>query len=86
MVWCASGIYIRPYTFTYFHDLPLNFDIYLSDYYADDGTVHTHAKNIETVEIKLQGDLNHTKHWSKENKLPLNYNKTTCLTIGTKNN
>ena len=56
----------------------------ISDFYADDGTVHTHDKNVETVEIKLQGDLNNAKHWSEENKLPLNYNKTTCMTIGTK--
>ena len=40
-------------------------------------------KKDETVEIKLQGDLNNAKHWSEENKLPLNYNKTTCMTIGT---
>ena len=66
------------------NDLPLNFDFCLSDFYADDGTVHTHDKNVETVEIKLQGDLNNAKHWSEENKLPLNYNKTTCMTIGTK--
>ena len=56
----------------------------LSDFYADDWTVHTNDKNIETIEIKLQGDLNNAKHWSKENKLPLNYNKTTFMTIGTK--
>ena len=46
--------------------------------------MHTHDKNVETIEIKLQGDLNNAKHWSEENKLPLNYNKTTCMTIGTK--
>ena len=68
----------------FINDLPLNFDFCLSDFYADDETVQTHGKNIETVEIKLQGDLNNAKRWSKENKLPLNYNKTTCMTIGTK--
>ena len=66
------------------YELPLHFDFCLSDFYADGGTVHTHVKNIETVEIKLQGDLNNAKHWSKENKLPLNYNKNPCMTIGTK--
>ena len=45
--------------------------------------MHTNDKNVETVEIKLQGDLNNAKHWSEDNKLPLNYNKTTCMTIGT---
>ena len=48
--------------------------------------MHTHDKNIEIVEMKLQGDLNPAKHWSAEHKLPLNYNKTTCMTIGTKKN
>ena len=60
--------------------------ISISDFYADGGTVYTHDKNILTIENKLQGDLNNTKHWSKENKLPLNYNITTSMTIGTKKN
>ena len=34
--------------------------------YADDGTVHTHDKNIETAEIKVQGDLNSAKHWGMQ--------------------
>ena len=46
--------------------------------------MYTHDKNIETAEIKLQGDLNNAKHWSKGYKLPLNYNKTTWMTICTK--
>ena len=80
-----QGSILGPTLFLIFiNDLPLNFDFCLSDFYADDGTVHTHDKNVETVEIKLQGDLNNAKHWSEENKLPLNYNKTTCMTIGTK--
>ena len=80
-----QGSILGPTLFHIFiNDLPLNFDFCLSDFCADDGTVHTHDKNVETVEIKLQGDLNNAKHWSEENKLPLNYNKTTCMTIGTK--
>ena len=78
-----QGSILGPTLFLIFiNDLPLNFDFCLSDFYADDGTVHTNDKNVETVEIKLQGDLNNAKHWSEENKLPLNYNKTTCMTIG----
>ena len=68
----------------FLNDLPLNFDFCLSDIYAEDGTVQTHDKNFETVEVKLQGDLNNAKRCSKENKLPLNYNKTTCRAIGIK--
>ena len=36
--------------------------ISVSDFYADDGTLNNHDKNIETVEIKLHGDLNNAKH------------------------
>ena len=80
-----QGSILGPTLFLIFtNNLPPNFDFCFSDFYADDGTVHTHDKNVETVEIKLQGDLNNAKHWSEENKLPLNYNKTTCMTIGTK--
>ena len=80
-----QGSILGPTLFLIFiNDLPLNFDFCLSDFYADDGTVHTHDKNAKTVEIKLQGDLNNAKHWSEENKLSINYNKTTCMTIGTK--
>ena len=80
-----QGSILDPTLFLIFiNDLPLNFELCLSDFYTDDGTVYTHDKNIENVEIKLQGDLNNAKHWSKENKLPLYYNKTTCMTKCTK--
>ena len=70
----------------FINDLPLNFDFCSSDFSTDDVTVHTYDKNIETVEINVQGGLNNAKHWTKENKLPLNYNETTCMTKGTKKN
>ena len=58
--------------------------ICLSDFYADDATVHTNDKKLDTVECKLQGELGNAKHWSKQNKFPLNYNKTTCMALGTR--
>ena len=54
-----------------------------SDYYADDATVHTHG-NIQTeIEAKLQHGGNNTKLWCKQNKMEINYDKTTCMIVGT---
>ena len=45
--------------------------------------MHTHDKTLVSLKSSYK-DLNNAKYWSKENKLPLNYNKNTCMTIGTK--
>ena len=33
----------------FINDLPLNFDFCLSDFYADDGTVHTHDATFKPL-------------------------------------
>ena len=66
----------------FINDLPLYLEACSSDIYADDTTVHTSNKHIDTVQFRLQRELNNSNDWSKENKLPLNLNKTTCLTLG----
>ena len=48
-----------------------------SDYYADDATVHTHGSAPNVIESKLQQDGNNTKLWCKQNKIEINYDKTT---------
>ena len=54
-----------------------------SDYYAIDATVHTYG-NIQTeTEAKLQRDGNNTKLWCKQSKMEINYDKTTCMIVGT---
>ena len=54
-----------------------------SDYYADDATVHTRRITPNVIESKLQQDGNNTKLWCKQNKMELNYDKTTCMIVGT---
>ena len=65
------------------NDLLLHFEFCLSDFYADDAKVHTNDKKLDTVGCKLQGELGNAKHWSKQ-KRPSNYNKTTCMALGTR--
>ena len=54
-----------------------------SDYYADDATVHTHGNTPDVIESKLQQDGNNTNFWCKQNKMEINYDKTTCMIVGT---
>ena len=80
-----QGSILGPTLFLLFiNDLPLHLEACTSDIYADDTTIHTNHKQIDTVEIRLQGELNNSNDWSKENKLPLNLKKTTCMTLGTR--
>ena len=53
-----------------------------SDYYADDATVHTHGNTPNVIESKLQQDGNNTNLWCKQNKMEINYDKTTCMIVG----
>ena len=59
----------------FINDPPLHFEFCLSDFCADDRTVNTNDKKLDTVECKLQSELGNAKHWSKQNMLPLKYNK-----------
>ena len=79
-----QGSILDPTLFLIFiNDLSLHFEFCLSDVYADDATVHTNDKKLDTIECKLQDELGTAKFWSKQNMLPLNYNKTTCMALGT---
>lgn len=55
-----------------------------TDFFADDTTFHISGKNIDEIQSKLQCDSNEADTWSKRNKMPINYNKTTCMTVGSR--
>ena len=53
---------------------------------ADDTTIHMHGEIVSEVESKLQHDFNNTGIWMKQNKMYINFDKTTCMTVGTTKN
>ena len=42
-----------------------------------------HMEIHKVIESKLQQDGNNTKLWCKQNKMEINYDKTTCMIVGT---
>ena len=55
-----------------------------TDIFADDTTFHINGNTIKEIETKLQCDSLEAHSWSKSNKLPINYDKTTSMTIGSR--
>ena len=47
-----------------------------SDFYADESTIYSSAHSIAKVNNELQADLEIVVAWSKQNRLPINYDKT----------
>ena len=39
---------------------------------------------METIAINLQPDLNDSMSWGKSNKMHINYQKTSCMTLGSR--
>ena len=46
--------------------------------------MHTRSNSIAIIEDTLQTDGNIVKKWGKENKMHINYTKTTCMVMGTR--
>ena len=68
----------------FINDLPLLLKHCFSDFFADESTIHSSATSIAKVNKELQADLEIAVAWSKQNKLPINYDKTTYMVLGTK--
>ena len=45
---------------------------------------HTSNPNIEAINTELQSDFSVAISWSKQNKLPINYDKTKYMVLGSK--
>ena len=80
-----QGSILGPLLFLLFIiDLPLLLKHCFSDFFADDSTIHSSATSVAKVNKELQADLEIAVAWSKQNKLPINYDKTTYMVLGTK--
>ena len=82
-----QGSILGPTLFLMFiNDLPLNMKYCDSDLFADDTTIYTHSSNtkLNVNETKLQNDFHAANTWCLQNKMQINYDKTTCMTIGTR--
>ena len=52
--------------------------------YADDTTVTSAAEDPDTLQVKMNSDLNKIQTWLKVNKLTLNVKKTKYMLIGSR--
>jgi len=49
--------------------------------FADDINLHMSVSNIRTLQRKVKDELQNIDCWVRENKLSINYNKTSCIML-----
>ena len=79
-----QGSILGPLLFCLFiNDLPIRIsnDDVNCDLFADDSSLHTSSKNIETVESSLQHSLNEVFDWCTMNRMVLHPKKTKAMVI-----
>ena len=80
-----QGSILGPKLFLIFiNDLPLHMEYCDIDLFADDATFHANGKTKSEVEPKLQTDGNNSKSWAKHHKMQIHYDKTSCMTLGSR--
>ena len=81
-----KGSILEPTQFLLFiNDLPLFMNNCYSEFFADDASLHAHDNKPNKVEEKLQGGVDITKDWSRQNNMHIIYDKTNYMILGRTN-